>query len=503
MNKTRLLFAVLISCQAIAISPAFATQVNKLTIYQVMQRVIDRYPALKMSAYEVEQAAEQKKQIESSLGWALNSSAGTKHDLNGFGVPADSLNLNASIGRQLESGGTLSLSGGYSYDNSSLAISPFLNPVHSTRLDLNYRLPLAQGEGNLAFSEGLVTAEASHQLAKASQLQLKISLADQVKNIFYASATTLARLDTARQAVARTKKLQAYINRNFKLGLAEEQDKLQIKAQLQSKLADLSTIELLWQQQKTSLNRLMNESRDEDIFPVFNDDKSMNIDNVENLIKTSHDYHPAVTMSQAKLQMAESQIQLANDTRKDNLDLVLSVGTRTSNGKSGSTTVNKEDLAGAVRIEYKHLFDDKGVSSKFKQAQLQRDIALEEINKVDDDIRYTVSGLVAEIKAARNAVEQTQQQLQSEAAKLKEAEHRFRTGRANTAQLIQFQNEYSFSQLAYHNQQIELQNRIISLQIFTGKFWTNLNAGVSAIQESGLNGTESRAEPRVVQGTKK
>ena len=490
MNKTRFLLALLISSQAIAVYPAYAAQVNKLTIYQVMQRVIDRYPALKMSALEVEQAAEQKKQIESSLGWALNSSAETKHDLNGFGIPSDNLNLSASIGRQLKSGGTLSLSGGYSYADSSYAISPMLDPVHSTRLDLSYRLPLAQGEGNLAFSEGLASADASHQIAKASQLQLKISLADQVKSIFYAAATTLARLDTAKQAVERTKKLQVYINSNFKLGLAEEQDKLQIKAQLQSKLADLSTIELLWQQQKTSLNRLMNESRDKDIYPVFTDDKALNTDNVQKLIKVSHDYHPAVAMSQAKLQIAESQIQLANDTRKDNLDLVVSVGTRTSNGKSGTATVSKEDLAGTVRIEYKHLFDDKGVSSKYVQAQLQRDIALEEINKVDDDIRYTVSGLVAEIKAARNAVEQTQLQLKSEALKLKEAEHRFRTGRANTAQLIQFQNEYSFSQLAFHNQQIELQNRIVSLQIFIGTFWTNLNAGVSATDGAELHNKE-------------
>ena len=101
-----------------------------------------------------------------------------------------------------------------------------------------------------------------------------------------------------------------------------------------------------------------------------------------------------------------------------------------------------------------------------------------------------MSGLVAEIKAARNAVEQTQLQLKSEASKLKEAEHRFRTGRANTAQLIQFQNEYSFSQLAYHNQQIELQNRIISLQIFIGTFWTNLNAGVSGTHGADPHGKE-------------
>lgn len=478
MNKTRSQIAVLFLCQTMT-APIFAQQ-NDMTIYQVMQRVIDRYPTLKMSAFEVEQAAEQKLQIESNLGWALNSSAGVKHDLSGFGVPSDRMDINASVSRQLQSGGALSLSGGYSYEDSSLSFSPLLpNPVHATKLDLNYRLPLSQGEGNPAYIEGLVSAEASHQIARAAQLQLKISLAEQVKNIFYAAATTNARLDTAKEAVERTRKLEDYINKNFRLGLAEEQDRLQIKAQLQSKLAELSAIELLWQQQRTSLNRLMNESWNQDFLPALQNIDFLSIENVQNLIKETTEYHPAVSMSSAKLQIAESQIQLARESTKDNVDLVLSVGSRTSTGNNATRKVNEQDLAGSIRIEYKHLFDEKGVNSKYKQAQLQRHIALEEINKVNDDIRYTVSGLIAEINAAKKAVEFSQLQLKSESLKLKEAEHRFRTGRANTAQLIQFQNEYSFSELAYHSQQVELHNRITALQIFTGKFWNNLNTGTS------------------------
>ena len=156
--------------------------------------------------------------------------------------------------------------------------------------------------------------------------------------------------------------------------------------------------------------------------------------------------------------------------------MVLSVGTRTSDGKNKSGgTVSEQDWAGAVKIEYKHLFNDGGVNSKYTQSQLEKNIALQDIYKANDDVRYTVSGLVAEIEAAKYAVEMALKKLNSESLKLKEAERRYKNGRVDTAQLIQFQNEYSFSQLAYQNQKVDLHNRTLSLKIFTGQFWDDLS----------------------------
>lgn len=161
----------------------------------------------------------------------------------------------------------------------------------------------------------------------------------------------------------------------------------------------------------------------------------------------------------------------------------MSVGSRTSDGTNTSgSSISERDWAGAVRLEYRHLFDNNGVNSKFKQAQLQKNIALHEIQKVNDDIRYTVSGLITEIKAAKIAVESALEKLNSESLKLKEAVQRFKSGRAATDQLIQFQNEYSIATLAYQNQKIGLNQRIIALDIFTGRFWTNLTQG-SNLQE--------------------
>ena len=477
MNRNNLIMYALLG-SIFTTTPVFADVLEgkhtRLTIYQVMQRILDHYPSLKIAEMEVTQAAEQRRQIESSLGWILNSAAGITHDLTGFGTPSERLDVRGSIDRQLQSGATLSLGGSYRYEDSSLPFDPLPNPAHTTRLDLSYRLPLAQGEGNPLYVDGIISADAGYELAKANQLLTRITLAEKVKDLFYSSVFTLARITNARQDVRRARQLNVYIRKNVKLGLLDKKDQLQAIAQLDSKLADLSTIELKWIQQQSSLNRLMLEDWGGAIRPVLSSSESYNNYDIYNLIKKTENYHPAVTISKAKLKIAESQINTARDNKKDSLDFVVSVGSRTSSGNNSSGSVSEQDFAGAVSFEYRHLFDNKGVSSKYKQALLEKNIALQDIKKTSDDIRYTISGLVAEIEKARLAVKAMYKRLKSESLKLDEVTHLFRSGRADTEQLIKFQNEYSLAELSYQNQKIEMKNRIIALQIFTGQFWNEL-----------------------------
>ena len=468
----------LITCLALSnlvlVAPLVANEKKmELTIYQVMQRVLDRYPSLKIAEMEVFQAEQQKYQIESTLGWMLNSSAGITHDLTALGTPSDRMDVVGSVARKLKSGSTVSVTGGYRYEDSSLSFNPALpNPAHTTRLDLNYRIPLLQGEDNPLYTEGLVTAESANEIAKANLLLTRITLAEKVKDLFYSSAVTQARIENTQQAIIRARKLEDYIDKNIKLGLSEEKDKLQVTAQTNSKLSELSTIRIQWKQQQYSLNRLMLEEGGTNILPLLTTfEKNYNLQDLIHLTSSSH---PTIKISEAKLSIAESKIISARDDKKDNFDLVMSVGSRTSDGNSKTGTVSEKDWAGSVNLEYKHLFDDKGVTSKYKQAQLERNIALHNIQKSNNDIRYTVSGLVSEIEEAQLAVKSAYNKLKSESLKLKEAEHRYRNGRANTAQIIQFQNEYSFAELSYQNQKIDLNNRMTALQIISGQFWTDL-----------------------------
>jgi len=460
-------------------------QKQKLTIYQVMQKVLDSYPSLKISSLAVEQAAQQRLQIESQLGWILNSSGGMTHDLTALGTPSDRLDVTGSIGRKLSSGASLSVDGGYRYEDSSLSFSPALpNPAHTTRLDLNYRLPFLQGDGNPAYQEGITSSETAYKIAKENLSLTRLQLAEKVKDLFYASALTLARLDNTKQSVQRTYQLEKAIDRDVKLGLLEIKDQLQVRAQLNAILAELSTIQIQNEQQQSSLNRLMLEDWNKLTQPVLINHYNKNPYTVSKLITQTENYHPSLKILYEKLTLAESQINSAKDSKKDSLDLVMSVGSRTSDGKSKTGTVSEQDWAGSVKVEYKHLFDNKGVSSKYTQALIEKNIAQQNIHTLKDDIRYGIAGMLAEIQAAKVAVKTAQKQLHSESLKLKEAEQRFSIGRTNTTQLIQYHNEFSTASLSLQSKKIDLNNRIIALQIYSGDFWKHFASQNSATENS-------------------
>ena len=468
-------FIFIIFVSLVASSIVSGAEQTKLNFKDVMQRVLERYPSLKISELEVSQAFEQRRQVESSLGWVLNSSVGITHDLTGLGTPSDRLDINSSIDRKLKSGATLSLSGGYRYEDSSLSFSPVLpNPAHTTRLDLSYRFPFLQGNDNPIFIEGVVAANSEHELAKANQLLVLNTLADRVKDIFYSSLLIKSRIKNTQQSMQRTKNLSRYITKNLKLGLSENKDKLQINAELHSRQAELSALELQWNGLNNSLIRLMVKDRRSVIEPILIKHKDTQSFPTSELIKITENFHPLLKLVRAQLRLAQSQINLAKDKTQDSLDVVMSVGTRTSNGNNATSTISEQDWAGAASIQYKHFFDDNGIGSKYRQALLEKDIALQNILKTTDDIHYTVSGLMTDIESARSAVKTAFKRLQSESLKLKETENRFRNGRADTAQLIRFQNEYSFAELNYQNQKIDLNKRIISLEIYSGQFWWKL-----------------------------
>ena len=475
-------YFLLIIFSHILILPVYSEVVPDLTIYQVMQRVIDRYPTLKIANMEVTQSEEQRKIIESSLGWILDSTAGVTHDLTGIGTPSDRLDVSSSINRKLKTGGTLSLIGSYRYEDSSLALSPILpNPAHTTRLDLQYRLPLLQGYDNPEYNQGIIASNEGYNIAKANLLLTKISLSEKVKDLFFATVLTQEKLNNAKQSVVHAKKNKQFIRNNLRLGVADKKDKLQVQAQLDSSYAQLSALKLLLKQQQSSLNRLMENGLGATVNPILSTNKIHDYD-VRKLISMTTSYHPTVSIAQSQIEISDSKITQSLDSKRDNLDIVMSAGSRTSDGTNATSRISEQDWAGSISLQYKHLFDNKGVVSQYNQAKIDRNIAEQNLQKIKNDIRYLVSGLVSEIVAADHSVSAALKTLKSESLKLKEADHRFRNGRANTAQLIQFQNEYSYAQLSYKTQQIELQSRLVALQILTGKFWGYIDVSNGVVQ---------------------
>ena len=452
---------------------------SKLGFEQVVDRILRNYPSLEVARLQVARANQEVFKVESQLGWELSGNGGVSHDVSFFGTPSDRGDINVSLDRQLASGHSIGVSGNYTYEDSSFTVSPqFPNPSHATELDLNYRIPLGQGEGNPDYTEGLAGAEANIKAERAGALSLRNDIANQALELFYAKAMTEARLDSANQGLQNARRLENYISRQRELGLAEEKDTLQARAQADAQQTDVRQLEVQLEQQQIALNRLMGEPWARRYESSLHLETKLTDYAIDELITQAEKYYPPLQQNLARLEVTETILRRSRDQRKDKLDLVLSVGTRTRSGDAAGGSISEEDMAGLVRFEYSESLDKSGLDAEVLQAQLDRTIALEEIRNAREELTYSLASLVREISATRRALESGRQHLQSEEEKFKEALQRYRQGREQTDRLIQYENERNEARLTVAEQQVELARRINALRILHGTFWTQIAGGM-------------------------
>jgi outer membrane protein TolC len=453
---------------------ARAEEMAGLTFSQALQKVIDTYPTLDIARLQVQQARQEMYKIESTLGWQLAAQGGVNHDVSMFGIPSDVADAFASLNRTLPSGDSLGVSGSYRYEDSSATISPLLpNPSERINLDLNYRMPFGQGRDNPQYVQGRVTAEATVLLQKANELNLREQLAKQTQELFYSAASVRAQFATAQSAVDRARRLKRYVAERLELGLAEEKDILQSDAQLQARLSDLRALQVIWEQQRTTLNRLMGRPWDAEFIPLL-DSESVLISRSEpepTLVKEAEANSPGLLSNQAVMIQNEANLQLRRDSRKDVFDVVVSVGGRTASGDNATGFVDENDLAGGVRLEYQQALDKRGLDAGIYQAQLNLQIARQDERKIRDDVRYSVTGLLSEIEANQLSLKSYQRRVISEEKKVDEALERYRIGREATDRLIQFENEMQVARLAREQDRIALERRLTNLSILLGRIW--------------------------------
>jgi len=445
---------------------------------RVVENILQQYPSLEVARLQVQRSRQEIARVESRLGWELAGDAGVAHDVSVFGTPTDRADVNLSLDRQLESGHRVGISGNYTYEDSSFTVSPlFPNPSHSTQLDLNYRIPLGQGEDNPAYSESLAGAEAGVKVERAAARALRNEIANQALDLFYAKALTETRLSSAREGVANARRLQAYIARRRELGLAEEKDTLQAQAQVRAQQTALQRLEMALEQQRIALNRLMGEPWQRTYRSAVQLESALTDKGVAELTEQAEVRYPPLQQNRARLEVTETVLRRNRDQRKDQLDLVFSVGTRTRSGDATTGSVSEEDMAGQIRFEYRESLNKQGLDAEVRQAQLDRTIAIEEIRRARDELRYGVASLVQEIRATRRALDSARQRLQSEQAKYREAMQRYRQGREQTDRLIQFDNERNEARLTVAELEVELARRLSALEILHGSFWAALDSG--------------------------
>ncbi len=465
---------------SLAVPALCSADEESLSLEQVLQQVLDTYPTLQIAAKQVQRARLENARVEGQLSWTLGARAGVARDFSFIGALTDQTEAAANVRRRLANGATIGLEGSYLNEDADAVLSPaFPNPVTTTRLDLSWRQPLLQGINNPDYTQGLVGADAQWVIAEAGRRALRDQVAAQTADLFHAAGVTQARIDNAERAIERTRRLRQYIVSRTAMGLSEEKDMLQTDAQLQARIAERDVLLVVWKQQRTSLNRLMGRPWDAPFTlqtaAVFEPLPQASPDLASQVEENS----PDLQRQQAQLRLAESAILRKRDAAKDKLDLVVSYGNRTRSGDiAAGGAVDDSARVGGVHLEYGRVLGRIGPDAELNQAYLDRDIARQEIGKTQDDLRYDLSGLLAEIDATQAALTSYRDSQAREEAKLREAERRYRAGRVETDRLIQYETELYFAELSVAQQSIELARRHIQLAILRGTLWQR--AGLQA-----------------------
>lgn len=436
-------------------------QAETLTYAQVLQRVVEVDASLQIANMELERVRLETDRVESQLGWTASGQGGIARDINAFGSTVDRIDAGANLDRKLESGSSVGLGVSAAREEADTSVFPFLaNPSQSTRADANYRLPLAQGSDGVSYHQGVETAAAGIEQARADVLAARNALAQQVAETFYAAALTYSRLRNAEEAIQRAERLKRFINQNVRLGVSEEKDRLQAEAQWRARLAEQRTLRVTWENQRIALNRLMERAWDSEWQPYVEEQSGADPLDAGAIEREALTANPDLQRDRARLRVAESTIARRRDAARDKFDLVFSVGNRTTSGDlPAGGQVSKSEPVAAIRFEYRAALDRRGVDAELTQAYLERDVARRRMSTNETNLRYSVTRLVSEIEATAVALAQARERKDAERQKLDEATRRYRTGRASTAELIQFENDYEAAVFAVEQQTIELSRR--------------------------------------------
>ncbi|MBI3188250.1 MAG: TolC family protein [Gammaproteobacteria bacterium] len=442
-----------------------------MTYEQVLQQVVDNYPSLQTTAIAVERARLESVRVESQLGWQLNAKAGVQHDMSStFGTPTDTLNLNGNMSRMLESGDTLGFVADINRLDADSSFPGAPNPALSTNVGVNYRMPLQKGADNTSFVQNRLQAEVAVAQANADRRNVYDQIAAQVIDLYINAATINARIENTRLAIQRSQRLLKYNQSRAGLGIAEDKDLLQVRAQLRSREAELTALDMQWQAQRINLNRLMGRDVDADLQLQRATDISIG-KNTDDMLQQATQHSPAMAVIDVRMKQADTALELSRDKRKDKLDLVFNAGYKTLSGDSTPSDVSENEVVGGVQIEFGRGLDLSGYDAELQQAQLLRSAALQDQKQVLLDLRYNIAGVLAEINAGNAALSAYEKSVASEQAKLNEAEQRYRRGRSDTDQLIQFEAQLATAELNQDLQSIELTRRIHKLQLLLGNVW--------------------------------
>ncbi len=456
---------------------------KSMDLSQVLQRVVDHYPSIRTASLQVKKASEENIKVENQLSWKLNGVAAYNRDTSLFGTANDQYSLSGGLNRDLQSGGTFGFNASLSRADAEDTFGPTVpNPTTKTRLDINYRHPLAKGSGNTAYTEGLQVAEAGEVIALSNQEALYDQLASDVIELYLSLANTQSRIESIDKTIDRGQRLLKYINDEYRLGLSEDKDVLQVKARLRINEADRKSLQVLWKRQQISLNRLMGMDWQTPVKASI-DSGQYKKTGFEQAYEKALLHNPQMKSIEARIRLADSAIRSSRDLRKDELDLVLFLGNEMNQGDIAVGEVDESEIIGGVSLQFKRGLDKSGLDAGLRQAHYDRGIALQDKKQLMQDLQYNVSSLLAEIEASEQALLAFRESVAAEHKKLDEAMKRYRDGRIETDQIIEFESQLANSELSYELQGIELLRRYLQLALLQGNLWNDISLPVFNFEE--------------------
>jgi len=454
-------------------------QAEKLNINQLLQNVIDHYPAIKTAYYQVASAQQENIKIQGQLGWQLGAKVGFAQEVSLFGVPVQQTSLGGSLNRKLESGDSLSLSATLAHDDADESTIPSLpNPSTFSDLRFEYTKPLGKGADNIEYKLSLINSKAGVDIKIADQQALMDKMATQIIELYLSAVNTKHRINNTKASIERTNKLVKFIKDRFKLGIVENKDQLQTDAQLQSQKAQLSALNLAWTQQTIAINRITGRNWNQPLqltVPDFKPAKDSTVENNINLVKT---YSPELRQLNSLISIAENKIQVQRQNNKDNLDLKFYIGNKTSDGDTQSGSVSDSDVIAGVQLDFKQSIDKSSDNAALFQAQLERGLQLQNKKLLLENLHFDLASLLAETKAVTQSIQAYKKSKAAEVKKLSDAEQRYKSGRIDIDQLLQFENQLSATELTLNLQKMELQQRLLKLSLLKGEIWKDIKIPV-------------------------
>ncbi|MCW8825349.1 MAG: TolC family protein [Gammaproteobacteria bacterium] len=455
----------------------FQAGAEPLTMELILQKVVNHYPSLKIASMQVEKASKESSRVNSQFGWQLSGESGLSHQTSMSGPAVNQVMVGGGAARKLSSGDMLTLSGSLSRDNitDSYGIPVQMDPATNLSLKAEYRRSLGRGADNLDYQLANSQAEVGTKMAQAQERLQYDQLASQILGLYLQAVSTHKQIDNVKASIKHSQRLDKFVKSRLGLGISESKDELQVDAQLKGLKARLKGLQLQWVQQEVSLNRLMGLPWDTHLEIELASTNHLQHELLESYVEEAIGHSPELVLIDSELKLAETAIKTKGNNRKDTFDLVGFVGNRFASGDTalGSTSITEPQIG--IRIEYKKSLDHSGYDAELSQAYLDRSIALQKREDAKETIHYNIASLLAEIKESKTAYKAAQLSMQSEQAKLTEAEQRYRRGRIEIDRLIQFESQLTESKLVVALQQVELTKREQQLNIVRGAIWKNID----------------------------